>query len=118
MENSIKEAENFAFKKYGTTKISLDGRVSSKIIAKLTNEQYYKLMFEYASALANQQLDTNKQQLKQTAVTTSYICTECGGDATIAMTGWKDNTGKNYYKKGERLCMRCHKARTGVGFFL
>lgn len=56
--------------------------------------------------------------LKQPAVTTSYICTECGGDATIAMTGWKDNTGKNYYKKGERLCMRCHKKRTGVGFFL
>jgi len=56
--------------------------------------------------------------LKQPAVTTSYICTECGGDATIAMTGWQDNTGKSYYKKGERLCMRCHKARTGVGFLL
>jgi len=56
--------------------------------------------------------------LKQPAVTTSYICTECGGDATIAMTAWKDNTGKNYYKKGERLCMKCHKKRTNVGFFL
>ena len=56
--------------------------------------------------------------LKQQTVS-SYICTECGGDATIAMAGWKDNnTGKNHYKKGERLCMRCHKKRTGVGFFL
>jgi len=41
-------------------------------------------------------------------------CTECGGDATIAMTAWQDNTGKQYIKKGERLCMKCHKARTGI----
>ena len=87
-------------------------------------EQILDAMQEYAEIYhrkmceGNQHSDTDKQQLKQPAVTTSYICTECGGDATIAMTGWKDNTGKNYYKKGERLCMRCHKARTGVGFFL
>ena len=44
-------------------------------------------------------------------------CTECGGDATVGMTGWEDvETGKQYYKKGERLCMKCHKKRTGVGF--
>lgn len=50
--------------------------------------------------------------------TKDYKCTECGGDATIAMTGWKDlRTKKNYYKKGERLCMSCHRIRTGMKFF-
>ena len=47
-----------------------------------------------------------------------YTCTECGKDATVAMIGWEDSTGKKYYKKGERLCMSCHKKRTGIGFFI
>lgn len=44
-------------------------------------------------------------------------CTQCGGDATIAMISWKDETGKQYYKKNERLCMMCHRKRTGQPFF-
>jgi len=56
--------------------------------------------------------------LKQSPISNNYICTECGGDAYIAITKWRDiTTGKNYYKKGERLCMRCHQKRTGIGFF-
>lgn len=47
-----------------------------------------------------------------------YICTECGGDATTAMASWIDaKTGKQYYKKGERLCLKCHKKRCSVGIF-
>ena len=47
----------------------------------------------------------------------SKRCSDCGGDATIAMTSWRDNTtGKQYYKKGERRCMSCHKKHTGIGF--
>ena len=47
-----------------------------------------------------------------------YICTECGCDAMVAISEWIDNKGKNYYEKGERLCMRCHKKRTGISFFV
>lgn len=47
----------------------------------------------------------------------SKRCSDCGGDATIAMTSWKDNTtGKQYYKNGERRCLNCHKKHTGIGF--
>lgn len=46
-----------------------------------------------------------------------YKCTECKGDASIGMTDWEDDTGKKYYKKGERLCLRCHKKRTGINIF-
>jgi hypothetical protein len=55
-----------------------------------------------------------KKKLKQPVI---YKCTECKGDATIAMTGWKDWTGKVYIKKGERLCMACSKKRTGHRMF-
>jgi len=33
-------------------------------------------------------------------------CTQCGKEAIIAMSKWKEaSTGREYYKKGERLCM-------------
>ena len=47
----------------------------------------------------------------------NYKCTQCGGDATVAMSGWEDNTGKILIKKGERLCMKCSNVRTGINFF-
>ncbi len=47
-----------------------------------------------------------------------YICTDCGCDATVAMTQWKDvKTKKSYYKKGERRCLPCHKKFIGVSIF-
>jgi len=64
-----------------------------------------------------EQSNSTEQQCNKQNVTNRFICTECGGDATIAMCGWQDNNGKEYYKKGERLCMRCHHKRTGMKFF-
>lgn len=47
-----------------------------------------------------------------------FKCTDCGGDATVAITKWRDLVNKkSYYKKGERCCMTCHKKRTGIKFF-
>lgn len=44
-------------------------------------------------------------------------CTDCGIETEIAMTSWRDNTtGKQYYKKGDRRCLICHKKHTGIGF--
>lgn len=34
-------------------------------------------------------------------------CTTCGGNATVAVTKYRD-----LIKKGERLCMKCYKALT------
>ena len=55
-----------------------------------------------------------KKKLKQPVI---YKCTECKGDATVAMTMWKDSDGNSYIKKGERLCMPCTKKRTGHRMF-
>lgn len=59
---------------------------------------------------------TEKSNLKDIV---KYICTDCGGDATIA---WSNTTkkDKNYFgaifKTGERVCLPCGKKR-GVNFF-
>jgi len=48
-----------------------------------------------------------------------YVCTACGGDATIA---WHNSTKKNkkffgiVLKPSERLCLSCGKKR-GIIFF-
>ena len=47
---------------------------------------------------------------------TKNICSKCGGNAEIAMTSWKDDKGRDIYKKGERVCLVCHKKITGVDF--
>lgn len=47
-----------------------------------------------------------------------YLCTECGGDATIGMGEFKSTDGKDIYvKKEERLCFKCFYKRTGRTFF-
>lgn len=55
-----------------------------------------------------------------------YVCTECGGDATIAYCATTIKSGKNKGKEkaswgglvqaGERLCLSCGKKR-GINFF-
>ena len=45
-----KTAEEFVFKKYGTTKTSNDGKLVSKILPALTNSQWYELMEAYHTA--------------------------------------------------------------------
>lgn len=46
-----------------------------------------------------------------------YICTDCGGDATVAFTKFRDIKNKKWIIKiGERLCLLCARKR-GVIFF-
>ena len=46
-----------------------------------------------------------------------FICTECGGDATVAYTsGRRKEAWNGMVKKGERVCMRCG-AKRGIRFF-
>ena len=41
-------AKDFIFNKYGTLKTSKDGKLSTKIIAKLDSDKWYASMEEYA----------------------------------------------------------------------
>ena len=40
-----------------------------------------------------------------------WKCTSCGGDATVAMSDFKEAGGRVIIRKNERLCLRCAKAR-------
>lgn len=41
-----------------------------------------------------------------------YPCTSCGGDAEVGTSYWKQGK-KIIIGKNERLCLNCHKKRTG-----
>lgn len=75
---------------------------------------------EFRKEIQSQAKDTPHLDMvieKSSLGVVSKRCSDCGGDATIAMTSWKDNeTGKQYYKKGERRCISCHKKHTGISF--
>ena len=46
--------------------------------------------------------------------TPEYPCTECGGDALMGFTGWRNRDGEVTIKEDERLCNRCAKERMGI----
>lgn len=45
-----------------------------------------------------------------------YICTQCGGDATIGYSASKKATWFGKVKPGERICLVCGYKR-GITFF-
>jgi hypothetical protein len=43
-----------------------------------------------------------------------FPCTECGADAYLGMSDWRDSDGSQIIGKHERLCLRCSSKR-GIG---
>ncbi len=57
-----------------------------------------------------------KYRTKKTVVDERYICTECMGDATVALSAFKGPDNKYIIGENERLCLLCARKR-GINFF-
>lgn len=62
-----------------------------------------------ASAKDNERKNAKKNADAQSQ---EFICTQCGRNADVGFTNWKNMDGIQYITKDERLCVSCFKLRT------